>query len=157
MLVFGLALELLVVFSAKELQPSVLPEPSPEEQVRIVEEKAFPSSISLDGALSNEKSEYPIEMSLNLTGTDQEEASVKGFYRYKSQDKNKRIFLKGTCHPKTGTFQLFSDGGTERFDLQFDKNTGAMKGTWSQFKSLEDMEIGYGAKKLNFSARQKKD
>ena len=79
-------------------------------------------------------------MFLNVSDVNQEEAAVKGFYRYKSQAKNKRIGLSGTCQPGRGTIRLVSDGGTERFDIKYDQEYGIVKGFWTQFETLEDQE-----------------
>ena len=155
MLVFGLALEILLLVGIKEVGGDIIPDnPFTQKREEVVTkeatsvkelerekiEKSFPSVFTLDGYLSGESKEYPIEMFLNVSDVNQEEAAVKGFYRYKSQAKNKRIGLSGTCQPGRGTIRLVSDGGTERFDIKYDQEYGIVKGFWTQFETLEDQE-----------------
>ena len=174
MLVFGLVLELLLVTGIKDLNENVFSDtPTQEEQVieQAVEQedaqpeeppvpepaaKYFPPEMTLDGCLSTGEKEYPIIMMLNVMGDQQGESKVKGFYRYASEPKNKRISLTGTCHPETGTMRLVSKELAERFDLEYSRDDGTIKGTWTQFETAEDLEADAGnyKKKLDVYAQK---
>lgn len=155
-LVWGLAMEILVITNAEQLKAFYInegtkaskgmtvssSEPEQPEQPKQPEqqERTLPSEVTLRGYLSDDEENFPVDMTLKFEEKGNE-FIAKGFYRYQSQPANKRIALNGKYNVESGAISLDSSDGTESFELSFRDGFVSLEGTWYKHDYGDEPEM----------------
>jgi len=152
-LVWGLAMEIMVITNVDQImafykndEPIKKAEvvTSEKETIQIQSDlpsekkRDLPSELSLVGSFAEGNHKEDVDMVLRLDKNGANKYKVRGFYHFQSQPANKRTALNGVWEKETGIITLSSSDGTERFELTYNEDNGALQGDW--FKGDADNE-----------------